>query len=161
GVDPRAHRGCSGGRVRARRRDRRVSVEQPPQPRALRTAHGVHEARAPPRVSVSVAVLADVHGNLPALDAVLADIDALDVGAVVVCGDVSSGPMPVETLDALRERNAQLVRGNADRVLDLVGANTGETWVRARYWVAERLGDERLAFLAGLPLDLTLDVEGL
>jgi hypothetical protein len=64
--------------------------------------------------------------------------------------------MPVETL---RERGAQFVRGNADRVLDLVGANTGETSVRARHWVAER--QERLAFLAGLPLDLALDVVGL
>src|SRR5262249_21804779 len=81
--------------------------------------------------------------------------------AIVVCGDVASGPMPVETLDALRERDALFVRGNADRVLDLVGADTGQTWVHARYWVAERLGEERLAFLAGLPLDVTLDVDGL
>jgi len=87
-----------------------------------------------------VAALYDIHGNLPALEAVLADVDALVVDTIVVGGDVASGPMPVETLDALRERNAFFVRGNADRVLDLVGTNTGETWVRARYWVAERLG---------------------
>src|SRR3954463_9921782 len=108
-----------------------------------------------------VAALCDVHGNLPALEAVLAEVDALGVDAIVVGGDVASGPMPVETLDALRERGAFFVRGNADRVLDLVGSNTGETWVRARYWVAERLGEERLTFLSGLPLDLTLDVAGL
>lgn len=53
------------------------------------------------------------------------------------------------------------MRGNADRVLDLRGANDGETWVRARQWVAARLGDERLAFLAALPLDVTLDVDSL
>jgi len=107
---------------------------------------------------VRVAALYDIHGNLPALEAVLADVDAIGVDAIVVGGDVASGPMPGETLDALRERNAMFVRGNADRVLDLVGANTGETWVQARYWVAERLGEERLAFLSGLPLDLTLEV---
>lgn len=108
-----------------------------------------------------VAVLCDVHGNLPALEAVLAEVAELGVAAIVVGGDVASGPMPVETLEALRELNALFVRGNADRVLDLVGANTGETWVRSRYWVAERLGDERLAFLSGLPLDLTLEIGGL
>jgi putative phosphoesterase len=108
-----------------------------------------------------VAALYDVHGNLPALTAVLEDVDALRVDAIVVGGDVASGPMPVETLDALRARSARFVRGNADRVLDLRGANEGETWVRARRWVAARLGDERLAFLAALPLDLTLDVAGL
>lgn len=108
-----------------------------------------------------VAALYDVHGNLPALDAVLAEVDALRVDAIVVGGDVASGPMPVETLDALRARGARFVRGNADRVLDLRGANDGETWVRARRWVAARLGEERLAFLAALPLDLTLEVSGL
>jgi putative phosphoesterase len=110
---------------------------------------------------VRVAALYDVHGNLPALRAVLAEVDALHVDAIVVGGDVASGPMPVETLDALRGRGGRFVRGNADRVLDLRGANDGDTWVRARRWVAERLGSERLAFLAALPLDLMLAVNGL
>jgi len=108
-----------------------------------------------------VAALYDVHGNLPALAAVLAEVDALGADAIVVGGDVASGPMPVETLDALRARGARFVRGNADRVLDLDGADEGETWVRARRWVAARLGDERLAFLAALPLDLTLEPSAL
>ena len=110
---------------------------------------------------VRVAALYDIHGNLPALTAVLAEVDSLGVDAIVVGGDVASGPMPVETLDALRERDALFVRGNADRVLDLRGANDGEAWVQARYWVAAQLGEERLAFLAGLPLDLTLDLGAL
>jgi predicted phosphodiesterase len=68
--------------------------------------------------------------------------------------------MPLETLDALRERGALFVRGNADRVLDLVGANTGETWVRARHWVAKP-AREAPRIPCGLPLDLALDVGGL
>ena len=108
-----------------------------------------------------VAALYDIHGNLPALNAVLEEVDALGVDAIVVGGDSASGPMPVETFDELRARGALFVRGNADRVLDLRGANHGETWVRARLWVAERLGEERLAFLAALPLDLTLEVGAL
>ncbi len=108
-----------------------------------------------------VAALYDVHGNLPALTAVLAEVDALGVDAIVVGGDVASGPMPVQALDALRARGARFIRGNADRVLDLRGASDGETWVRARRWVASRLGEERLAFLAALPLDLTLELSGL
>ncbi len=108
-----------------------------------------------------VAAIYDVHGNLPALTAVLTEVDALEVDAIVVGGDVASGPMPVETLDALRARDALFVRGNADRVLDMCGANDGETWVQARRWVAARLGDERLGFLTALPLDLTLELDGL
>jgi putative phosphoesterase len=108
-----------------------------------------------------VAALYDVHGNLPALTAVLAEMDELGVDAIVVGGDVSSGPMPAETLDALRVRGARFVRGNADRVLDLRGADDGETWVQARRWVADRLGEERLGFLAMRPLDLMLELDGL
>lgn len=108
-----------------------------------------------------VAALYDVHGNFPALNAVLTEVDTLGVDAIVIGGDVASGPMPVEALDALRARGAHFIRGNADRVLDLRGATDQESWVRARRWVASRLGAERLAFLAALPLDLTLELAGL
>jgi putative phosphoesterase len=112
---------------------------------------------------VRVAALYDVHGNLPALEAVLAEVDAERVDAILVGGDVASGPMPVETLDVLRKAGATFVRGNADRVLDFEGGAGGdpEVWHLARVWVAERLGEERLAFLAGLPLDVVLQVDGI
>jgi putative phosphoesterase len=105
-----------------------------------------------------VAALYDIHGNLPALEAVLERVEA---DAVVVGGDVASGPMPLETLELLRSLAipVHFVRGNADRVLDLEGIP--EPNRSARLWVAERLGSENLRFLAGLPLDLVLDVEGL
>jgi putative phosphoesterase len=110
-----------------------------------------------------LAALYDVHGNLPALEAVLADVAAEPVDLILVGGDVASGPMPVETLDLLRTAGATFVRGNADRVLDFEGGAAGdpEEWHLARVWVAERLGEERLAFLAGLPLDVVLEVDGL
>lgn len=44
-----------------------------------------------------IAVLADLHGNLPALNAVLAEVDELEVDALVVCGDIASGPWPAES----------------------------------------------------------------
>lgn len=64
-------------------------------------------------------MLADIHGNLSALDAVLNDIDAAGVDAILLNGDIATGPLPAETLDrlaALREE-AIWVRGNADREL--------------------------------------------
>ena len=48
-----------------------------------------------------VAVLADVHGNLPALEAVLLEVDQADVDRIVLPGDIALGPMPGETLDLL------------------------------------------------------------
>ena len=112
-----------------------------------------------------VAGLFDVHGNLPALEAVLADLEGEDVDTIVLGGDVASGPMPGETLALLRSQSVSLrfVRGNADRVLDFAGFPGGdlELWKRSRLWVAERLGAADLSFLAGLPLDVVVDVEGL
>ena len=72
-----------------------------------------------------VAVLADIHGNLPALDAVLGEIDAAAVDAIVLNGDIATGPMPAETLDRLAalDEKAIWVRGNADR--ELVAAYDG------------------------------------
>ena len=92
-----------------------------------------------------VAALYDVHGNLPALEAVLADVAGEGVDAVVCGGDVCAGPMPRECLDALA--GAVFVRGNADR--ELGG------------WVADRLREEQRAFMAALPLTASLDVDGL
>jgi predicted phosphodiesterase len=112
-----------------------------------------------------VAGLFDIHGNLPALEAVLADLEGEDVDTIVLGGDVASGPMPAETLALLRSQSVPLrfVRGNADQVLDFASF-PGEDlplWKRSRLWVAERLGDEDLSFLAGLPLDVVVDVDGL
>ena len=73
-----------------------------------------------------VVVLADVHGVLPALEAVLAEPDVVGADLIVLAGDIASGPQPVETLDllvGLGER-AVWVRGNADR--ELVAMARGE-----------------------------------
>jgi putative phosphoesterase len=62
-----------------------------------------------------VAALYDVHGNLPALEAVLADVERAALDLIVFGGDVSAGPFPDETLELLRSlRGARFVRGNAD-----------------------------------------------
>ena len=61
-----------------------------------------------------VAALYDIHGNLPALDAVLADLPEVD--AIVVGGDVLPGPLARETLDRLASlANVHYVMGNGDR----------------------------------------------
>src|SRR5690349_18799606 len=66
-----------------------------------------------------VAVLSDIHGVLPALEAVLAEPAVRAADRIVLTGDHAAGPMPVETIDALAELGdrAVWVRGNADREL--------------------------------------------
>jgi putative phosphoesterase len=65
-----------------------------------------------------VAAISDIHGNLPALEGVLEEVDREKPDLMVFCGDVASGPMPAETIDLLLTlQRARFVRGNADRGL--------------------------------------------
>ena len=77
-----------------------------------------------------VAVLADIHGNLPALEAVLAEPDVAAADRVVLLGDIALGPMPGESLDLLASlgERAVWVHGNCER--EVVAAYDGA--VRAR-----------------------------
>jgi putative phosphoesterase len=103
---------------------------------------------------VRVAALYDIHGNLPALEAVLADIDRLGVAEIVSGGDLVAGPLPSECLALLRDRRARFVKGNADRfVLDR--ANETDAWAYGRLSAAER------AEVAAWPGELALEVDGL
>jgi predicted phosphodiesterase len=109
----------------------------------------------------SVAVLSDVHGVLPVLDAVLAEPDVRSADLVVVTGDHAAGPMPVETLDrlaGLAERGV-LVRGNADRELVEL-ARGGDSRHPESRWAAGELRAEQVDLLAALPHPVTLDVDG-
>lgn len=116
-----------------------------------------------------VAALNDVHGNLPALEAVLAEVERLDVDRIVLGGDIASGPLPRQTLDmvlALGER-ALALHGNADRELVAVarGGKPGQGLpdeVRQLVaWAAVQLEPRHLEYLAKLPPTVILDVDGL
>jgi putative phosphoesterase len=111
-----------------------------------------------------VAALADIHGNLPALEAVLSELAREDVDLIVVGGDVASGPLPVETLDVLRALpQARFVCGNADR--SLVTAFDGgqlSSWPGpAADWCASQLSREHRDFLASFSETIPVSVDGL
>ena len=103
-----------------------------------------------------VAAISDIHGNLPALEAVLADIEREGVDEVVVVGDSVSGPWPAEVFDLLSSVGALVVRGNADRAEEVMAHNSD-----LGAWNADRLGASRAATVTAWPLTLELSVDGL
>lgn len=112
-----------------------------------------------------VAALADVHGNLPALEAVLEDVKGERPDLIVFCGDMASGPMPAETIDLLRTvANARFVRGNADRgLIDEFDGNE-KTAMPGPYagWCAGQLDRAGRDFLASFASTVTVDgVDGI
>ena len=97
-----------------------------------------------------VAALNDVHGNLPALQAVLAELDGERIDAIVSGGDLVLGPFPAECLAALRGRDARFLHGNCERsVLGRIDDQNA--------WCADRLDDEARAFVAAWPATIGLD----
>jgi predicted phosphodiesterase len=97
-----------------------------------------------------VAAIYDVHGNLPALEALLADLESVNPDLIVVGGDVVAGPMPAEVLDRLAALSESIcfVRGNADR--EVVAAYSD-----GRYADATDVADpvERTAAFAASKID--------
>ncbi len=115
-----------------------------------------------------VAAIYDIHGNLPALEAVISDVERAAVDRIVVGGDVVPGPMPQEVIDTLLSLDAPVdfIRGNGEREVlglrsDAKGTRVPERVREVVSWVGERLTSEQARLLAGWPLTLALSVRGL
>ena len=111
----------------------------------------------------TVAVLSDVHGVLPILEAVLAERAVRTADLVIVTGDLASGPQPGAVLDRLAAEGDRLlmVKGNADR--ELVALRRGENIHipdDVTPWAAEQLTENHVRLLDGLPHPLVLTVDG-
>ena len=100
-----------------------------------------------------IALLSDVHGNLPAFEAVLADVDASGVEEIWCLGDlVGYGAQPDGCVELARERCDLCLAGNHDLVVtgDIDIADFSSTAAAAARWTQENIGAEALAFLRGL-----------
>ena len=99
----------------------------------------------------TVAVLSDLHGNVAAFAAALADLVTQPHEAVVIAGDlVLSGPRPAETLARVQERNVPTIVGNTDRFF---APDHPESGSPAIAWVREWIGAAGVAYLLALPFD--------
>jgi putative phosphoesterase len=115
-----------------------------------------------------VAAIYDIHGNLPALEAVLDEIRRAGADRIVVGGDVLPGPMPRETLACLLDLDlpVQFIHGNGDReVLNRMSGLEADALpepVRdVMRWTADALGPDEERVMAGWPATLRLAIPGL
>lgn len=115
-----------------------------------------------------VAAVYDIHGNLPALEAVLRDIRQAEVELVVVGGDVVPGPMPRETLMCLLDLDipVQFIQGNCeiDALAEMAG--TGAVRVPEQFrdimrWSAQQLYPKYEQLLASWAKTFRVEVDGL
>jgi predicted phosphodiesterase len=95
----------------------------------------------------TVALLADIHGNLDAFEAVLADLAHQPHDAVVIAGDhLVMGPQPAKTLARLRELDVPTIFGNIDR--EVVEGRPHSPLIS---WTREQIGEAGIAYLEALP----------
>jgi putative phosphoesterase len=117
-----------------------------------------------------ITAIYDVHGNLPALQTVLAELESVNPDLIVVGGEVVAGPMPAEVLDRLAALSESVcfVRGNADReVLAAYGdgrytdaTDAAEPAERAAAFAASNIDRAQRDLLASLAERLVVEVEG-
>jgi predicted phosphodiesterase len=111
---------------------------------------------------VRIAALYDVHGNFPALEAVLADPRCAAADLIVSGGDLVAGPMPGECVDRLAGEGERVryLMGNCDR--EAVWTTTDDPgFAESMRWSAARLGADRLGRVAQWPATVELGIDGL
>jgi predicted phosphodiesterase len=117
-----------------------------------------------------IAVLADLHANLPALEAVLDDALALGCDTIWCVGDVvGRGPHPGQVIDELRRMDLPTVQGNWDDAVAQRREHPGVSWpnheaeaagVASLEWTVAHLTEDQRGWLRQLPAMLRLEVEG-
>lgn len=102
-----------------------------------------------------IAIISDIHGNMPALDAVQKDIEAKGIKRVFCLGDLAGkGPNPAEAVDRIRQLCEVVIKGNWDYYL------TEQTGAEVLMWNQNLLGAERLNYLKELPLYIEFYISG-
>jgi len=108
-----------------------------------------------------IGILSDIHGNLPALEAVLADMERRGVDRVVNLGDVAfRGPFPAECTVRVRQMGAPVILGNTEVWLTEAEPKLPEALLAVRAWTRERMAPADLDWLAALPAEFRLEVAG-
>lgn len=110
-----------------------------------------------------IAVLSDIHGNLVALDACLADLLAQGgADAIVAAGDLClDGPRPKKVLQRLEEVGAKCVRGNTERYLaGIEEEQRGASESAQLAWTRKQIGEKWLAWMRELPFSLRIGENG-
>lgn len=110
-----------------------------------------------------IALIGDIHGNLLALDAVLAELEG-DVDQVLCLGDIAVGPQPVETLERIRQLDCPVLMGNWDAwFLDgfpELPDELGHRLVETGAWWADHLGPEHRRFMRSFRSSAEICLEG-
>ncbi len=119
------------------------------------------------RIPLRFAILSDIHGNLPALEAVLADNAPLDLSGIIVAGDMTGGMQINEVMSRLRALpNCWMIRGNNENYLARFASGAAPDWWHTALqwsltrWNYQNLDPDHLAFVLALPEQRVIELPG-
>lgn len=108
------------------------------------------------------AIISDIHGNMPALDAVLEDAEKSGVDSYIFAGDYCiSNPYPNECISRIRAiANKYVVRGNEEKYLEKLVGQDPATWtdgqMQVTYWAYQNISADNLQYLLSQPAQIQL-----
>jgi predicted phosphodiesterase len=114
-----------------------------------------------------LAILSDIHGNLPALQAVLVDLQQFAADAILVAGDLVAGPQPNEVISLLRSLNAWSIQSNNEiGLLDYHSGKAPLAWFTHKQfalgrWIFTNTLPESINFIRTLPVQAVYQADGL
>jgi putative phosphoesterase len=113
-----------------------------------------------------LAVMSDIHGNLPALEAVLEDLQPHAPDGIIVAGDLVGGPQPNEVIRTLRALGSRMIRGNSDANLLRYGTgNAPDKWHTSPQfallrWTHRHVDAKTFDFIQSLPEQRVVELPG-
>lgn len=116
---------------------------------------------------MKLAVLSDIHGNLPALNAVLKDINNIGVNKYIIAGDhIVDCPQPNEVLDKIKSLNAYIIKGNREQYVTEYHQGMHNEWnnhkqMSAVLWTYNTLNEQNIKYINELPEQLNISFTGI
>ena len=113
------------------------------------------------------AIISDIHGNFPAMQAVLKDVKGQGISSFIFAGDYCiSGPWPDECIDAFRAiPEKHIIRGNEEKYLENLIDKDQSFWtdgqMQVSYWCYRNLSRKNLDYLLALPNRVDLECNGM
>jgi predicted phosphodiesterase len=113
----------------------------------------------------TIAIVSDIHANVVALDAVLAELEEIGLDQVVCLGDVAAtGPAPAQVVARLRARDWRFVRGNCDDAMVQFATGTAnppdDEHSAIDQWCTTQLSADEIAFIAAFEPVVAVDAGG-
>ncbi|MCL2558097.1 MAG: metallophosphatase family protein [Treponema sp.] len=108
-----------------------------------------------------VAIISDIHGNVPALEAVLAEIKRRNISRIFCLGDmVGKGPSPDIVIDICRKECEKIIKGNHEELICAETVFGGKIYEKMNEWHKEKLGKERYEYLLSLENCIDMQMGG-